>query len=285
MATTQKKKKDQFVIAYLADLDRTDVVISYSLFLADMINKGLILAHISDPRYTTTSTEQAEAKLQALRDRLATQYQQLSISYAALKGDTKELINAMPTLLGAVAIVAQVDAKAGRKSPLAKKSILKNFAECKVAWLVAQQPLADASALDNIAVSIDYSKESKEKMIWASYFARFHRSNLHVLYYDYKDEFIHKKWYSNMIFLHKFLTSVEVTFQPHIMESKSTFGDVNALRYAAAQGYGLLVSVTTKERDAVEYLLGVQEGRTIVNEYNIPILYLNPRDDLYVICD
>lgn len=285
MATHPKDKKDQFVIAYLADFDNTDVATSYALFLANMINKGLILVHISDPRYTTVTPDQAETKLQTIRDSLSLQHNHLPISYAALKGDTKELVNVMPSLLGAVAITARVDAKAGRKSPLNKKNILKNFGESKVAWVVAQQPLTDVSALNNVAVSIDYSKESKEKMIWASYFARFHRSNLHVLYYDYKDEFIRQKWYSNMKFLHKFLTSVEVTFHPHIMESKSTFGDVNALRFAAAQGYGLLVSVTTKERDAMEYILGVQEERTIVNEYNIPVLYLNPRDDLYVICD
>jgi len=47
----------------------------------------------------------------------------------------------------------------------------------------------------------------------------------------------------------------------------------------------LLIAVTTKEKDGLEFFVGVQEQRTIVNRERIPILFLNPREDLYVLCD
>jgi len=108
---------------------------------------------------------------------------------------------------------------------------------------------------------------------------------MHILYYDYKDEFLRTKWYANMTQLHKLYSSLNISFEPHIIESKSTYMDVNALRYAAANGYGMLIAVTTKEKDGLEFFVGVQEQRTIVNDEHIPILFLNPREDLYVLCD
>jgi hypothetical protein len=132
---------------------------------------------------------------------------------------------------------------------------------------------------------VDFKKESKDKFIWSSYFPRFIGSQMHVLYYDYKDQFLHSKWYANMQQLHKLYTGLNITFQPHIISSKSTFPDINALRFSNENGYDLLICVTTKERDTLEMFIGTQEMRTIKNSYHIPILFLNPREDLYVLCD
>lgn len=288
---TQKEKKDQYVIAYIADFGHTDTVVSHAAYLSQMLHKGLILLHICDARYSPLSPAQAEEKLLALRQRVIADEDyraymaHTGVTYAALRGETAKVIEALPTLLGAVVIVAQVDAKARRRSPLSGRAVLKNFAQSKTAFLVAQDPLRDPTSMCNVAVSIDFKKESKDKVIWSSYYPRFGGARMHVLYYDYKDEFLHAKWYANMTQMHKMYSSLNISFEPHIIESKSTYMDVNALRYAAANGYGLLIAVTTKEKDGLEFFVGVQEQRTIVNRERIPILFLNPREDLYVLCD
>ena len=71
----------------------------------------------------------------------------------------------------------------------------------------------------------------------------------------------------------------------NIDKQQSQYLDIDVLKYASQQNIGLLVSVTTKERDVMEYFIGVQEERTRINEYKIPVLFLNPREDLYVLCD
>lgn len=282
----QKEKKDQYVIAYIADFNQTETVLSYATYMSQMLDKGLILLHICDPKYSSLSPDEAEAKLQQLREATLSDANLKSpISYAALKGETAKVIDALPTLLGAVVVVAQADAKARRSSALSSKAILKNFANCKTAFLVAQEPLRDPKQMKDVAASIDFKKESKDKVIWSSYFPRFGSCRMHILYYDYKDEFLRSKWYANMTQLHKLYNSLNISFEPHIIESKSTYMDVNALRYAAQNGYGMLIAVTTKEKDGLEFFVGVQEQRTIINEEHIPILFLNPREDLYVLCD
>ncbi|MBO7490285.1 MAG: hypothetical protein J6T88_08420 [Bacteroidales bacterium] len=281
----KKEKKDQFIIAYLADIERPETVLSYAAFMSHKLSKGLILLHICDPKYSTLSTEEAESKLQELVANTTTHHSGLQCTYAALKGKTLDIINALPTLMNAVLIVAQVDRGARRHSPLHKRNVLKNFAQCRTAYLTAQEPLHDDSRMLNVATAIDFKKESKDKLIWSSYFPRFCGSTMHILYYDYKDQFLHSKWYANMTQLHKLYSGLSLTFQPHIIESKSTYMDVNALRFASQSDYGMLIAVTTKEKDGLEFFIGVQEQRTIVNKAHIPILFLNPREDLYVLCD
>jgi len=283
----KKEKKDQFVIAYISDFNRCTATLTYALFMAKMVKKGLILLHISDRRYTDIKPDEAEQQLRIIQQNAAKEANaETPISYAALRGNTKEILTSLPTLLNAVAVVTQVDSHAAYRSPMHRRQLLNNFSECKTAFLIVQAPLPSGRpAFSNIALSVDFKKESKDKYIWTSYFARFNSSTIHTLYYDYKDEFLKNKWYSNMKFLYKFFNSLNLTFQPHIIPSVSTYTDINALRYAAQQGYDLLISVTTKERDAIEFFIGTQEQRLIINSEQMPILFLNPREDLYVLCD
>lgn len=285
----KKQKKDQFVIAYLSDLQQTETVVSHATFFAQRLGKGLILLHVSDPRYTKVTPDEAERELNRLCETQAfKQSCSHTVTYAALSGDTRQVLSSLPTLMNAVLVVAQVSAKAGLRSPQNRRNVIRDFADCRAAFLTVQMPLSlrkDAECYSDVAMVVDFKKESKDKFIWSSYFPRFVSSRMHVLYLDYKDQFLHSKWYANMQQLHKLYTGLEISFQPHVIGSNSTFPDTEALRFAHEQGYSLLICVTTKERDTLEFFIGTQELRTITNPYNIPILFLNPREDLYVLCD
>lgn len=276
------QQKDQFIVAYISNLDQPHAVLSYAYYLSQMLKKGLILMHISDPRYTRLSPSDAELRLQQLRGTLSAD---ADITYVALKGKTREVVEKLPVLIGAVALVCHVDAKAHRRHPQHARELLRNFKGCKVAYLTVQEPIRSPQQLQNVALAVEFKKETKEKFIWASYFARFNHSAVHALHYDYKDEILRRKWFDNMNFLHKLFSALEIGFTPHVIPDKSTFEDINALRYCAEHHYDLLVSVTTDERDPLEFFIGTQEQHTIVNSQHIPILFLNPREDLYVICD
>lgn len=277
------EKKDQYIAAYIADYTHSEVVLSYSLFMANMLRKGLILLRIVDPKYTSETTSEAEKHLQELETKI---HLNNNVTYCAIKGNTKDILTALPVALNVVTVIGAVDKNAHRKSPLSRKNVLKNFSECKTAFLLAQEPLKDTDMLQNIAFSIDFKKESKDKFLWASYFSRFNNSFLHSFSPKYDDEFLRAKWYDNTKFLDKMFASLNVKYEKHsIAKQQSQYLDIDVLQYASTKDIGLLVSTTTKERDVMEYFIGVQEDKTIVNEYKIPILYLNPREDLYVLCD
>lgn len=275
------EKKDQYIVAYFADYNTADTVLSYSLMLSLYLRKGIILLRVCDPRYTTETTDEAQQRLLALRQRLP---DKVLSTYCALKGKTSEIIELLPKAFNAVAVVGGVDSS-DKKSAAHPKHLLRNFAKCKVAYLLAQTPLTNYASISKVAFSLDFKKESKDKLIWASYFPRFFGSQLFVLSYNYTDEFLRNKWHGNVKFMDKMYKNLQVTYRKADLGKPKMFVDVVALQKAHELGIGLLISTTTAERDVMEYFIGVQEQRTIINEHKIPILFLNPREDLYVLCD
>ena len=276
------EKKDQYIVAYIADYNNTDTVLSYSVMLSRYLRKGIILLRICDPRYTSETTDEAEEKIKVLRQRLP---DNVFSTYIVLKGKTADVIEILPKAFNAVAIAACVD-KSNKKSACHPKNVLRDFAKCKVAYLLAQEPLKDyPSVVGKVGFTLDFKKESKDKLIWASYFPRFFGSQLWVLSYNYTDEFLRNKWYSNVKFMYKMYQNLNITYQKGDLGKPKMFLDVVALDKCRELGVGLLISTTTAEKDVMEYFIGVQEERTIVNGHKIPILFLNPRDDLYVLCD
>lgn len=277
------EKKDQYIAAYISDYSRAEVVLSYAFFMATMLKKGLILLRIVDSRYSGETTAEAEVELKKIQSQIRAN---IPNTYCVLKGKSKEILSALPAAFNVVTIVGAVDANADRKSPLNKKNVLKDFSDCKTAFLIVAEKLTDVDKMKNIAFSVDFKKESKDKFLWASYFSRFNNSMLHAVSSKYDDEFLRTKWNDNMRFMDKMFSSLNVICcKYNIDKQQSQYLDIDVLKYASQQNIGLLVSVTTKERDVIEYFIGVQEDRTIINEYKIPILFLNPREDLYVLCD
>lgn len=280
----EKQKKDQFVIVNLADLNNVDLAIDHAVDLAQRLNKGVILLHVEDERYKATCSADAESRLQECKRSIEARQGNITVSYMTLKGNTKVVIESLPTLLNGVVAVTTCDPDANRKSPMHPKNVLSDFSDSKIAYLVVRANQAFKPFL-NVALSIDFHRESKEKLIWSSYFARFGGSGLHVLYHDYKDEGLRQKWYNNMLFLHKFYSKLGLTFMPHVVPGNASSVDADALKFIEQTAIDMLVAVTTKEKDIFDSLLGTQEQRTIRNPQGLPILFLNPRDDIYVLCD
>ena len=276
------EKKEQYIAAYIADYSSVEVVLSHAMFLSNILRKGLILLRIADPKYTIETTEQAEQELKKIKNSITCP---TYVTYCAVKGKTKEILTALPVAFNVVAVVGAVDKNATSKSPMARKNVLKDFSECKTAFLLAQKKLSDPETMKNIAFTVDYKKETKDKLLWASYFARFNGSLVHAIAPNYTDEFLKARRIANMKFLDKMFGNLNVECKKHLIEKKSHYVDVDALEYASTNHFGMLISVTTKEKDVMEYFIGVQEDRTVVNPHEMPILYLNPREDLYVLCD
>lgn len=273
--------KDQFVIAYLGDLTMAEEVISHAGFLSQMLNKGLILLYVEDARYKSPTVKSVESRLLQWESA----HPEWNPSHVAMKGDTREVINALPTLLNGVVAVTGINAEAPRRSTTHPQEVLRLFKECKIAYLTVQTALR--SRYQEVGYGVDFRKESKEKLIWASYFARFNHSRLHMLHYDYSDEGLRGKWQNNVRFMNKFFKSVGVSCDALVVTGRALFPETRVCAAAAEQHCDLLISVTTDTRDLdiLEWFAGVAEQRTIHNAHKLPVLYLNPRDDIYVLCD
>ena len=280
-----KKNKDQFVIAYIADLGNSGHVVDYARSMARFLKKGLILLFICDKKYTKTTSDEAQQRLSSIKE----QFSGEDINFCVLKGRTRETITMLPTLLNAVVIVAGVDPKASLLKPTNPRRVLLDFGQCRTAYLTVQnvKPNPQNLNLKDVALRIDYNRESKEKLIWASYFARFNGSRLHVMHETYNDSGLRGKFDNNMLFLDKFFSGLGIGYEKEDLASTANFPDRNAIRQASTKGYDLMVCLTTdtRELDFLDFFIGAQETRTIRNKQKLPVLFINPRDDIYVLCD
>ncbi len=280
----QKKKKDQFVIACLDREADAATVLPMARHFAERLGKGLIVLNVS-----------TDGQSDWLR--------QYSLPYVGLKGDWKTAVDGLPTAFGGVLAITAVDAAAPRSSITHPATLLRTFRDCKIAYLTVESvkcKMESGHAPANFQLStfdfqlstlltLDHRRESKEKLIWASYMVRFLGSKLTVAVPDYKDEGLREKLRNNLLSLKKFYTSLGIAYTTVKIPS-SNFKSPDTMliedETLASPQSSLLIAMTTdpRERDLADLVAGPPELR-LLKASPIPILFLNQRDDLYVLCD
>ena len=277
-----KEKKDQFVIVYLNNLDCTDSCIEHAVQIAKILNKGLILIHIYDEALTSIGVEEAEIKLKELNSKITDS--QLH-SYISLKGNSKEIIGKLGQLLNAVIIVTSCNPNEKQKNKADNPSVLlKNMENSRTAYLICNQK---ESIVDykKVLLTLNNARESKEKTLWASYFARFFGSEVTLFYHTYKDSFYQKQLNLNLAFARKMLGQFSIIPSNHKSEDRKTLLDLQALNYADKENYGVIICQTTKDKSFFDKIKGLEEVKVLKELNDKAILFLNPRDDLFVLCE
>lgn len=277
-----KEKKDQFVIAYLNNLDFAETCIEHSVQIAKILNKGLILLHIYDPLLTKVGVDEAESKLKELNSQITeTQLH----SYISLKGEVKEVIGKLGQLLNAVVIVSSINTEETNKNKADNPiTLLKNMETSRVAYMICNQKrsIVDYS---KVLLPLNNARESKEKTLWASYFARFFQSEITLFYRTYKDSLYQKQLNLNLAFARKMLGQFNIIPSNHKSEDRKKLLDLQALDYADKENYGVIICQTTKDKSLFDRIKGLEEEKVLKNLKDKPILFLNPRDDLFVLCE
>jgi hypothetical protein len=277
-----KEKKDQFVIAYLNNLDFAETCIEHSVQIAKILNKGLILLHIYDPLLTEVGVDEAESKLKELNSQIAETQMH---SYISLKGNSKEVIGKLGQLLNAVVIVSSINTEETKKNKADNPiTLLKNMETSRVAYMICNQKrsIVDYS---KVLLPLNNARESKEKTLWASYFARFFQSEITLFYRTYKDSLYQKQLNLNLAFARKMLGQFNIIPSNHKSEDRKKLLDLQALDYADKENYGVIICQTTKDKSLFDRIKGLEEEKVLKNLKDKPILFLNPRDDLFVLCE
>lgn len=277
-----KQKKDQFVIAYIVSFESQHPCVDYAVQLTRILGKGLILLYISDPSVRSLSTSEAEVKLKELNESLP---EDLFHSYAALSGAREKVLNAVGELLNAVLLVSDCNPEEKDKySPLYPQTQLDSLASSRVAYLLCP-PESRPSNYDKVVLTLNNASESKEKTLWASYFGRFANSQIVLYYRRYKDEYHQKQLNLNIAFARKIFEQFKIPLITLHSENTKTQLDIQASDYAKENNCSLVICQTTKNKSFADRLLGLDEVRVLKNMKKTPVLFLNPRNDLFILCE
>ncbi len=131
----------------------------------------------------------------------------------------------------------------------------------------------------NIVLPLDLTKETKQKVGIATKVANFFDSTVHLVSVAEDDEFLQKRIKNNMRQVEKYMTDYDVKHTSEILtEHSSNFADAT-LEYARNKGADLIIIMTQQEKSFKELIIG-SYAQQIVNKSSIPVMCVNPRQDL-----
>lgn len=182
-------------------------------------------------------------------------------------------------------LVVGVDKNNGKGFFNVKKAI-KLIRQSRFPVMTVTTDSTDATAYKHVLLPLDIERQNKEKALWAGYFSRFYGSVIHILYPKYKDEGLAKLVYDNVAFVEKLYENLEITYEKHETQPQK-YLDAYALEFPLIEHVGApagaSVIMMTRYYTLGDVLTGPRE-RKIIGQTNLPILCINQRDDLYVLC-
>jgi len=155
---------------------------------------------------------------------------------------------------------------------------LKVIVSSKVPFVVIQEP-PNETDLKDIVLPVDFKKESKEKMNWVNYLHKYFSPKFHIIKPNTTDVGFIKKIKANIAFSRKFMDGKGVDYEIHTAEAKKSFA-VEIMEFGKNINADLILILTTKNIGLTDYVLGAQEQYIIANSSKIPVMVVNPRDDL-----
>ena len=154
---------------------------------------------------------------------------------------------------------------------------LKVILSSKAPIIVAQTHPKKMS-VNRIAFPIDYKRENREKIGWAYYVAKMFNAKVYVFRAEpAKDRKIEQNIRTNLVFTERFLRSKNVDFEVAVAKGNESFAK-ESVQYAEEINADLVLITTTKLVTKIDFVLGPPVEQTIINnEFNIPVMCINPR--------
>lgn len=136
----------------------------------------------------------------------------------------------------------------------------------------------------SVLLAVDPDRQAKEKALWAGYFSRFGGATVRILHSSYREQVLADKLEDGLEFIDKLYNNLEIKSLKCGVPPRTD--DLEAYAIAHARDYqgALLVAMTTKYRTWVDVLFGTREQQWVANREQLPVLCINERDDLYVLC-
>jgi hypothetical protein len=144
-----------------------------------------------------------------------------------------------------------------------------------------------------IILPLDIHCQEKELALWASYFPANFQKNcshiskenivIHLVYNQYKDTFLRQKVQNNIEFVKKMFDNLEVLYRLH---SFTNVGNIHTfgLQFAKKTGNSVLLYLMPEHFSIIDIIFGPVSNKLLGNKEQIPVLCLNPREDIFVLC-
>lgn len=269
-----KEKNWNILIPYLGN-ELSDVALQEGISLSKVFRAGIIL-------FSANATAEEKKNLAELANDLHSRYNIRVESYIP-HDPAEDLLFALAHKTESILILIGHDRKITSLNYGINKT-LRRLKKSRTPFMMVPRAMHSRD-FKNIAYVMGYQKQEKEKILWASYFGRIYDSKIHVVVPKASDQYFKTGINGNMGAMEKLYKNVEVKhinvplpYNIHKIHNA-------ALEYAEKENIGSMITLTTLRLDIFDFFGGSHEKNLVCNEKNVSIICINPRDDLYVLCN
>lgn len=164
-----------------------------------------------------------------------------------------------------------------------KKKALRFIKPSRLPVMTVGKKLPADNAFKHVVLPLDIERQAKEKALWAGYFSRFYQATIHIMHPHYEDEGLQQQVTDNIAFVEKLYHNLEISYVLDEVAPQPNL-DLYSLEFADSVEATLTVIMMTRYYTLADLLLGPQEKKVVGNPQEFPVLCINQRDDLYVLC-
>ena len=283
MSTKTIKPIDSNTI--LVPTDFTEVALmalKHASQLGKIFNKHIILLHVLETGMleSSKSKEQKETeaskKLQALADENKKE-SDIETSFVVKQGNIFDQIGEQADELNTALVVMGTHGVKGMQHVVGSKA-LRVITNSNRPFVVVQKKQMKEHGFKNIVLPIDFSKQTKQKLVWAVELSKVFNSTFHVLADFEDDEYTSKAVNNNIAYAENYLRKNECNFTV----ARAPKGDFakETIRFSSSVDADLIVIMTNQEQGLSSYIIGPYEQNVIANDAQIPVMTLNPVDTM-----
>lgn len=269
MSNSQEQK-----IVVICDFsERMKEVIVHGARMADILRKELCLTAIWKHKDQKLPFQE---KLIQVSEKLKMTLPSLEVSWlllqSSLYSNMQRLIDEYNTVL---LVLHQTDVSWAMPA----------FRQSSIAFLFVNGEVPRFLSYKNVVVPIDFRKASKDASLWASYFGRFNRSQVHLIYAREKERERAARLTRNLNFFQRFLSSLHVRYRVEAGKATSWKICDEAISRADEMEGDVIIFPGSSVISLLDLVIGLPEKKLIRKAGNLPILMINPKKDICVLCD
>lgn len=158
---------------------------------------------------------------------------------------------------------------------------IKVIESSNVPVIVVKSKMPQLEGYKKIVLPVDFSVETKQKTMQTLNMAKMFDATVYLYKQKGIDDIHQSKIDLNAQFIKRYLKEQDI---PHVEEQQAKASvdfDKDFIQYAKEVEANLIIILTTKEKELIEFVLGPVEQKVINNKEEIPVMCIHPLQNLY----
>ncbi len=264
-------EKDRNVIFVTWDFtEKSEIALQHAIMAASKLNHNIALVHIVKKR---SGIRKAENKMSKI---IKEKYPDIvdKVEFIIEEGNIFSTITDIANDFNPRLIFMGTHGMKGMQKIWGSWA-LKVIAHTKTPFIVVQKP-PDEEFYKDIVLPINFRKENKECINWATFFSKYFHSRFNILTAKHTDHNFIKGIESNIYFIKKYFGTKNISYIIEEAKGEAEFPK-EIIDYAIEKKANAIFVMVTRDIGFADYVLGAHEQYVIANTEQLPVICINPR--------